>query len=357
MYKLAKRALAALLMLTLLAALPFGLAGADGPAAMADSALSVVPGGADFAEDLAAAGVAVDVYRVADASLDPSYSSFVYTPLSGFTFSRALDTYESLRLMDADAWRELAQEAAATVFPETGAPLAPVTDLSALSPGLYLIAAHDAVLPAADYVKRDEQGAITTIANSSDWVYTYEPELIALPSPKAALSGALDASGTRESLVTGGTWAYSVTATLKPSREPRLGNLTISKTLTDYAGSPITVVFLVEATLSGAQVYSDVHSLRLEHAGETTLSLSRAIPVGASVTVTEVYSGPGYSPDSAAPRTAVIPIPGSAEDPALVSFTDRVDGRALTGSGIENRFTYTDAWHWAQLPAPTGGTP
>ncbi len=97
-------------------------------------------------------------------------------------------------------------------------------------------------------------------------------------------------------------WNYNnVTITLKSSAEHRYGYLDIAKTLKTYNESlgAASFVYQVEAVLDGETVFSNVYSMEFTGAGNQVISIADEndmpiIPAGATVTVTEVYSGASY---------------------------------------------------------------
>ena len=96
-------------------------------------------------------------------------------------------------------------------------------------------------------------------------------------------------------------WDYDVTITLKSSAEHRYGYLDIAKTLETYNESlgAASFVYQVEAVLDGKTVFSNVYSMEFTGAGNQVISIADEndmpiIPAGATVTVTEVYSGASY---------------------------------------------------------------
>ena len=94
----------------------------------------------------------------------------------------------------------------------------------------------------------------------------------------------------------GGTdeWLYDPVIGLKAEREEQYGSLIIEKTLSSYNESlgSVDFVFQVEADKNGEAVRSTVERIRFNGAGTQSVVVDR-IPVGAQVTVTEVYSGGG----------------------------------------------------------------
>lgn len=296
--------------------------------------LTVRPGSEDWAADLAEAHVVVDLYKIADAVADSTYDTYDYHLTEG---------YGGLTLPkdpDNAAWEALAQSAAQTAL-TNGTPVANTAANTAVSLpgcGLYLVVARGEGI--TDYWKTTEgaNGAqeIVTIAHSGKFTYTFTPSLISLPSKEALADGSINTAGD-------GDWQYDMTVTLKPERAVRFGSLEINKILQSYETSgPASFVFDVEAELDGQNVYSNVASMTFTGAGQQSV-LVEEIPVGANVTVTEVYSGASYSLASEAVQTAVI----GADTVSPVTFSNSYNGADRDGGAVVNRFEYEDGdWTW-----------
>jgi len=307
-------------------------------------AVTVQAGGPDFAEDLAQADVVIDLYEIAGAYETEGYDALSWQFIAPYDELTIGDT------MDADAWRSLAQSAAQIALTDgvpvvTGAPagtrVEAMNDGTPLPPGLYLVIARGAQVE--DYIVRgtDEDGSetLSTTAWSPEYVYSYLPELISLPSREDVV---LSEDGDEESQP--GDWIYDVTAALKPSRDPRNGFIRIDKTLLRYDSSETPMfVFDVEAELDGEVVFSDVLPMTFLSAG--TKSITLEMPVGAVVTVTEQYSGASYRLVTEAEQTVTV----TAEEIAAVSFTNDYTPSSSVGHGISNHFTYDgETWQWIQ---------
>ena len=123
--------------------------------------------------------------------------------------------------------------------------------------------------------------------------------------------------------------------------EPQLGELKITKNLERFAGpDAATFVFQIEAVLDGKNVYSNVTSLTFSGPMSQSVVIT-GIPVGAEVTVTEVYSGSRYETVSEPVQTAVILSPEEDDAPSEVIFTNDYDDTGKGGHGILNTFNAT----------------
>jgi len=294
-----------------------------------DCSLKVLPCGEEsgFQEDLK--DLTVDIYYVAGRVYDTQKGKYVYTPEADYlSMKQALEALGPQQAT-VEEYTKLSQQAAALALGRRN-PVAVIKageTAKALAPGMYLLIAHG---EHENYVLTDQEtGAVTTTAYSEKFTYSFSPELVTLPMVDA------DANA----------WIYDGVVTLKPQQGTRYGNLEIVKTLNAYQeGEPAYFVFSVEATLGGAVVYSDVVSMTFTAPGQQRV-LVEQIPVGAEVTVTEVYSGSCYRLVTDPQQTAVI----TAEETAGVSFTNTYDGSNKGGKGVTNHFTReTDGWQWSK---------
>lgn len=303
-----------------------------------DCSLKVNPGSPDLAEDLAKAGIMIDLYKVADAAPVAGYDTYTY---------QMTDAYKGIEIPEYpgnDDWKALSQKAAAIALngkPDIeGVPVdQPQTGLKS---GLYLVIARGSDVPEEGYVVRtkgeDGSETVTTLARTNEYVYSFLPELVSLPG-KEAVDGNVATSNP-------GDWIYDMEITLKPEQALRYGSLEIVKQLDTYeTKDPATFVFQVEAVLGGQTVYSDVVSLTFTEPGQKSVLLDR-IPVSAQVKVTEVYSGAVYTPTTAAEQNTVI----EANRTVQTAFTNDYDDTHKGGGSVTNRFTYAaDQWGWTQV--------
>ncbi|MBQ9686395.1 MAG: hypothetical protein IJV41_07635 [Oscillospiraceae bacterium] len=315
---------------------------------------------AEFNEDLNKEGVfTYDLYLVASAVPDTYSDAYKFTLTAPFNTLDSIDTMGQVDPASADlekdtrsawdAWRDYAQKAAAIV--KAGG-VSPVTDKNSLAPGLYLILAHNQTPPADGYwiEKEDETEDSTqtpaktlyTFVDTERYHYTYAPELVALPGK--AVTEVKDAEdnviGSYFNTSDNSDWLDKVTVNLKPGREEGKGDLEIVKTLTGYRGPyNATFVFRIEATLNNKTVYSDVVSLDFTADGTKTLTLKGAIPIGATVTVTEVYSGSHYTVGQATVDGLTIAV----DEVARATFTNTDDTTNTGGNGLINHFVYNDS--------------
>lgn len=147
----------------------------------------------------------------------------------------------------------------------------------------------------------------------------------------------------------------------------------------DVTPRPVTFIFQVDATWedkiggTGSKTYSDVVAIDFTEAGsKNAYEIGKEVrfPVGATVTVKEVYSGSSYQPypddvvDEDVQREAFEKSTtiSEAEQTFGVTFTNYYNRRHTDGHGITNNFTYSseqDRWIWTSVHAngTTGGDP
>ena len=322
-----------------------GQAAAEAPDPDRPVSLTVCPGPdtmTALSEAAENGAVTVDVYRTADLKPDGA-GGITFVPADGVTFSRALDSHEVLEKLDLSAWMQLAQDAAESILIPEQPPVDPEQDLTSLDSGLYLLVAHSTDLSGKQYVSRDVSNALITTAEADGNTYAWYPELIVLPSTVPETG----AEGIRVPVSTAGDWQYSITAVLKPSVSARFGDLCITKILPVYeTTTPATFVFRVQAVMGGEEeeqiVYDDVCSLTFDSAGRKTYRIAGRIPVGASVTVTEIYAGAGYSLKAAAGSSQTLTIAPPELETAEAVFENAYDAEHVNGYGILNQFRYSD---------------
>lgn len=270
-------------------------------------------------------GVSINLYKV--ASIDETGT---YKAEQGFD-SLDLSSIEN-HSGSADTWLQRAKEANQLITGQTPAAKTVTTDAGKalandLATGLYLVVAQEAV--------------------ADSYSYNFTPYLISLPNNYFQISG-------------DDTWVYDLTGTnaigLKPEQEPRFGALEITKELVNYQttfGERATFVFQVDVTTLQGETDSTQMVLAFDGAGSKSLTIDN-IPVGANVTVTEIYSGAGYeiTADSASVQQVTI----TANETAQTHFRNAHDGTLQGGYGVVNNFRLNenDQYDWTQMMDNTG---
>lgn len=290
---------------------------------------SKAQGNAEMADDLAKLDIVVDLYRVADWKVESTKYSFASIPSFGLDIPQDITK---------GGWNEIAQKAAGMVLlPEVTKPdYDNVSGEVDLPSGVYLLVAHKR--DDSDYVNSitDEEGesTIVTQVKTDKYLYTFLPELVSLPSKTP--------EGTDINTANPSEWLYKLEVNLKPERSDLKGALEIVKTLKTYETSaPATFVFQIDWEENG-QHRSDVRTLTFTAPGERVIRVED-LPVGAEVTVKEIYSGAVYVLETPSEQTATIKI----DEIVQVGFTNNYDDESPPNGGgsITNRFIYgNDGW-------------
>lgn len=340
-----------------------------------ECSLTVTPGNY---EDLADADVVIDLYKVADAAAVPEYDTYTFRLTGAYAGLDSAEVLGDMTKITNEDYQAIAQEAAALTLASEGISVAkavdgqpagsPITETrdGKLASGLYLLIARGADLTdKADYLKHIAAEAdgktgtkLATIANSDEYTYTFEPQLVALPSCIV-----LDADGTAPGNQTSNNevpWQYDLAVTLKPEQTLRFGVLEIVKNLEAYeADEAASFVFRVDAYQDDSKtklLYSGVHPVTFSGAGVQSIRVENLIPAGAYVEVSEDYPGPDYRLQGSALQTAVIPAPDNG-DYASVTYTNAYQGSTTYGGAITNHFEYhagggeaggEAGWNWTR---------
>ena len=276
------------------------------------------------------------------------------------------DAFASLNLSDVDFLdpedvSALAQDAAKIVFAE-GSIAVPVKEAAQLDVtiqdlplGLYLILPHGSDLTRQQYCKtiRTEDGGekLVTIARTNTYEYRFSPILFAMDYDNADVEIQIKAE-----------WAE------------RYGRLRIPKKLQAYnSAHPATFVFhVVGEDDAGTVVFETMTGLTLSGTGAGYVDVDH-IPVGATVTVTEIYDGSdltyvsGPDPESVVIESEELTeVTIGASDGTLpapkqsVTFVNTYDYHEEHGFGFTNQFRYNGStWEWYKdgvlQTAETGG--
>lgn len=262
--------------------------------------------------------ITVNLYKVADVDVSGNY-----TATKDFT---GLDV-SSVRADNNDAASEWAARAkeAQKLLKDSVKPTATVTlaagtgSLADLATGLYLV---------------DTPEVVTT-----NYTYTFTPYLVSLPTNN--YYNIEDEANRNDD------WIYDLTDSnaigLKPEEHARYGDLKINKRLANHnatTGKKATFVFQIEITpLKSNKTETRIESLDFEAAGDSSVTITK-IPAGATVKVTEVYSGASYKLISEKDQeTTIVATDKDAKgDLASVSFTNDVDDNMNGGYGVKNNF-------------------
>ena len=385
-----RRTLAVLLsMILLLALAPSGFA-VDLDPGKNSVTVECVPKDSDFAEDLATATIQVDLYLLAPAvryaAPYENVDSYTYTvPDEGTAFHELMDKLTK-ELNEAEtpeappaqkavfdqfepyaqAFAEIVLDSSYTPDPDrykTATAVAGKTFINVpkLDAGLYLLIIRGADLtekvdgdhPEKCYVKRTEQTSnseniktntiLTTRVLTDDYEYLFRPQLFTLPTK-------LD-DNVQQYNTAFGTWKNQLSIYAKPTRESRLGDLKIIKNLNNAGPDRVDFVFEVSWEKRDGTTFKKYVSISFEGESRKEYVLEKAIPIGTSVTVNEVYTGLGYTMTSKTPSEPVeivVPSADGSVQIATVEFTNDHGGPG-GGHGVVNRFTAigNNAFAWS----------
>ena len=275
---------------------------------------------------LLAADIPVNLYKV--ASVDESGN---YTGIGAFS-KLDLSSVSADNLADATAeWKKRANDAKEMLTDSDGKTVVEPTrtitltddadddhTITGLDIGLYLVDTPKVITP--------------------NYTYTFTPYLISLPTNNYY-------NGKDES----DEWIYNLTGSnavgLKPEEHARYGDLVINKELKDHNatfGNNATFVFEIKIETLDKKTETRIEELTFDAAGSHSVTIEK-IPAGSHVKVTEVYNGASYELASENGVTATIVAndekeSGQTGETAVVSFTNKHDGRTNGGYGVKNNF-------------------
>lgn len=310
-----------------------------------------------WAEDLANAEITVSFYKVANIGPDGAYQ-----PVAGMEALSELLAVRSGSEATDEYFKNLLDAVVAAVFPTMDAPEAgeegseseeapaePEEPQAAIDPAYVLTFSGETGVQEIGtglYLMWPED------AETEQYSYTFSHALVSMPTVKRM---AVEEPGEGEEAQEGELyWEYDYTVTLKPERHDRSGRLVIRKSLLRYNESlgPVMFVFKITAVLDGETVFSDVRSLAFGAPGEREIVVE-GIPVGAEVTVEEIYTGQSYELVSEGVQTVTI-IPQEEEEeegPPTVEFINDYNDRLIPQVGVVNEFTQSESgagWEWNQ---------
>ena len=314
-------------------------------------------GNKELQKDLADAGAYVLLFKVAEAVPEDNYQAFTYKYAGRFG-SGPVPTPEVGDPYAKEKWQEIAREAALKV--EKGESDPPIgsgdfkapeynVKMSGLGDGIYLAV----IFSHKSYEwEKDESGDATgsTVITGARAIYTFEPQLIALPSKSD--NGSESASSDSDD------WQKKLTIHLKPKVEERYGSLTINKDVVgETSDESATFVFHIVDTETGGEKYENYAAITWPAANQTTVT---HIPAGMEVTVTEQYEGARFDADGSAQE---VTIKADADEgaPVSVSFTNKGNNNETGGgNGIQNNFELREtegesasAWDWTWTKTPS----
>lgn len=282
----------------------------------------------NYDEELKAQELKLSLYQVAEIQ-----ETGTYTVTTSFQSMNDSIADISDRTTAAD-WTAMAEAAEAIVEGDSG-----ITGTSATK---------DAGVESTTVTNLDLGLYLVTVkpVTTDTYIYTFNPYLISVPNNLY--------STTQDDC-----WIYSLTGTnavgLKPERTGRLGDLIIEKNLTSYNASlgGANFIYDVKVEALDGTTSTNVYKLSFDGTGSDSLKITD-LPAGATVTVTERYTGSSYSLTTEASQTATITANPSSDGkalgeetfqeedetyiPASVSFTNTYDKRQNGGSSVVNTF-------------------
>ena len=331
--------------------------------------------GAEFASDIVNAKIQADLYLVAPAAKDDNYDTYTYTFPTGpiqiddvNDFNKAiiadpenpndqatmLNKFTGLAHKIAD---EILKADTMTLKVYSSEPVESTSiTVEKLDPGLYILILRGYGLErkladsetdkdkcyVTEMTKLDASGNpidtfTATRAFSDAHEFIFEPQMITVPTKVVYDS---DNKPVQQYNTAYGEWTNTLNIVAKPDWKPRYGDLKIVKTLADYIGTdPATFVYKITAeTVEGNErkvVFSDVAAIN--YPNETEVTVKKQIPIGASITVEEVYEGSRYEAVGEITQTTSILTPSI---PASVEFTNKHNNTDTGGYGVINKSTF-----------------
>ena len=268
--------------------------------------------------ELTAAGtnIKVNLYKVADVDVSGNYTAtedFKKLDVSSVSADNnaAANTWAARAKKAQEMLTESVKPTAVTLVKGIGSK-------DGLDTGLYLV---------------DTPEVVTT-----NYTYTFTPYLVSLPTNN--YYNIEDEANRNDD------WIYDLTDSnaigLKPEEHVRYGDLKINKTLANHnatTGKKATFVFQIKIKPLKGKTETHIESLDFDAAGDSSVTITK-IPAGATVKVTEVYSGASYKliSENDQETTIVATDKDAKGDPASVSFTNDVDDNMNGGYGVKNNF-------------------
>ena len=316
-------------------------------------------------------GALYDIYQIAEAeelSGQDAYSfAFKYADGESFYNKNIRDAADpSAETLNAFAQVLAGGAKTGAVSPATEKPMK-VGTAAEVEAGMYLIILHG---EDKDYWDTADGDKIISTMRVDDGQYVFAPIVVSLPNRKLPEQEKWETetityenteikSGAAAAKTSDRTpWDYDIVIKAKAGfKDDAAGSLKITKTLKNHEhmegrNDKVTFVYRIEAVKKGEPVYSGVESIVLENGKLQGSAVVNNIPVGAEVTVTEVYFGGNYGPDGPAAVSVTI----KPDEVAEASFVNKHNGGYNGGGSVKN--TYGAAkdkagtgWSWNNTPA------
>ena len=331
--------------------------------------------------DLVNANVTVDVYKVASAVAQDGTDAYTLSFEEAFKSAEAdyisniqepsEPDGEGVKSADVDAFAQKLEGIAldgsvshGNAVIGTGDTFSATVTIADGEAGMYLLIPHGA----DDYIYESEDKDSTykaTTANGDSKQYIFAPILITVPNRQQSSLG----TGYIDSSVFGEDFNYPIEAgntanrddwdfegdekkveiTLKIGWKDLDTKFQIDKNLVTYETAanrtdPATFVFRIDAVdKKGALAFSDVRSITLSSDGTSEPIEIDKVPVGSTVTVTEVYFGGDYKYDDVSiSGTTGTPVDQGIQFEAVPVVKTEDGGEQMVLVSFKN--TYNDTW-------------
>ena len=315
----------------------------------------------DFWDDLKDEEIQVDVYKVASVNADARY-----TAVGDFANNTDLDLALSLISQETDL-KALTELVKHILFPDpitTPDPDAEETEEAEPKAAFDPIEELSGPMKIGDKlsIPAGELGLYLLVPHRVEtklYKYTFSPLLLPVPAmgtefdafPSTAPEGgeepedpdAPDVEEPEEPAVDSVDWQYSYGVYLKPERETKDLDLIIEKELQSYNATLGPVMFVFEITIEVEGKEPEVKYVGLNYTGAgLEWTKITGIPVGAKVTVREIYQAGGSYRLTSENGLIVEYDPNDPEfDPDVtpsVRFTNDYDDGLIPSSGVVNHY-------------------
>lgn len=384
--------LAAVLMVTSVSAVTaFADCSADLTACTVTVSLPTVAADDTSFDEIGVAGVVLDFYQVTPAVDLTGYDAYEFgtwnAPFTAYEkeWTDLANKAKAGTALTADEVNGFTQHLASAVLDAAAAPSYTARGTLGAAPtsvtvpgGMYLVLAHSSADAAvADYaVKTTDAAGKATYATKADGEtkrYLFAPMLVTAPVKKTASLGSTSITAGDEKVeitipaadsntaADRGDWADAASLVVKVGVTDLEGSLKITKNLLNHEtmegrADKDTFIYRIESDKG----FSGAESIVFESGGSTKSVVVDHIPMGATVTVTEIYTGSDYKPVGESVKTAKITPsdPETGEGMAEVVFSNEHNGGHKGGGSVKNTYGTTSndggiTWTWSDTPAPS----
>ncbi len=184
-------------------------------------------------------------------------------------------------------------------------------------------------------------GKTLTLSEDNEWKDSFVelPKYAAKKEIKYGVKEDIAVTGYKTVITGDAATGFVITNTLE------LGDLVVKKAVDRFeTNTDATFIFQVVANVGDIEVYNDTVTLTLDTAGEKSATIADKIPVGATVTVEEIYGGADYEIVGSLTADTTILSKEDEAAPATVSFTNTYDNKLVHGYGILNNYSNDGEW-------------